>query len=135
MLRIVLDTNVLVSATIGKGKPRDLLMLARRRQFLLIISEQIVEEFSEILQRPGFKTTRREIREAEDALVKIGKMIKVTSKRKVVEEDPDDDVFINAALDGNADYIVSGDYHLLNLAGYKGVKIASVADMLKKLGH
>jgi len=135
MLRIVLDTNVLISATIGEGKPRDLLQLARRQQFLLVISEQIVEEFVEVLQRPGFKTSRRDIREAKNALVKIGKTIKVTSKRNVIEEDPDDDVFINAALDGKADYIVSGDFHLLNLASYKGIEIVTVADMLKKLGY
>jgi putative PIN family toxin of toxin-antitoxin system len=102
---------------------------------LLIISEQIVEEFVEVLHRPRFKTTKREIREAKNALVKIGKVIKVTSKRKVAKEDPDDDIFINTALDGKADYIVSGDPHLLSLSNYKGIEILTVNDMLKKFGY
>jgi putative PIN family toxin of toxin-antitoxin system len=134
MLRIVLDTNVLVSATISEGKPRDLLSLARRGEFLLIISEQIVEEFVGVLQRPKFKTTKKEVQEAGNALVKTGRIIKVTSTRKAVE-DSDDDIFINTALDGNADYIVSGDPHLLKLEKYKGIEIVTVDFMLKKFGY
>ncbi|TLY06517.1 MAG: putative toxin-antitoxin system toxin component, PIN family [Thaumarchaeota archaeon] len=55
MLRIVLDTNVLVSAIIAKGKPRDLLRLAIQRRYLLIKSKETIEEFVEVLQRPKFK--------------------------------------------------------------------------------
>jgi predicted nucleic acid-binding protein len=53
----------------------------------------------------------------------------------VIQEDPDDDIFLNTALDGKADYIVSGDPHLLDLSKYKGIKIVTVDDMLKKLGY
>jgi|SRR5581483_9396867 len=109
MLRIVLDTNILVSATIPKGKPRDLLKLAIGKRYLLIKSNEIIEEFVGVLQRPKFKMTRNEVIRARNILSKTGKTIKVTSKRTLVEEDPDDDIFINTALDGNADYIVSGD--------------------------
>jgi len=55
MLRMVLDTNVLVSAIIAKGKPRDLLRLAIQRRYLLIKSKETIEEFVEVLQRPKFK--------------------------------------------------------------------------------
>jgi len=135
MLRIVLDTNVLVSAIIAKGKPRDLLRLAIQRRYLLIKSKEIIEEFVEVLQRPKFKMTRNEVVKARNVLTKKGKTIKVTSKRRVVKEDPDDDIFINTALDGNADYIVSGDPHLLGLSKYKRIEIVTVNDMLKKFGY
>jgi len=135
MLRIVLDTNILVSAIIAKGKPRDLLRLAIQRRYLLIKSKETIEEFVEVLQRPKFKMTRNEVVKAKNALAKTGKTIKVTSKRRVVKEDPDDDIFINTALDGNADYIVSGDPHLLGLSKYKGIEIVTIKDMLKKFGY
>ena len=135
MLRIVLDTNILVSAIIAKGKPRDLLRLAIHRRYLLIKSRETIEEFVEVLQRPKFKITRNEVVKAKNVLVKTGKTIKLTSKRRVIKEDPDDDIFINTALDGNADYIVSGDPHLLGLSKYKGIEIVTVNDMLKKCGY
>lgn len=135
MLRIVLDTNVLVSAAIARGKPRELLGLAIQRRYLLIKSEGTVEEFARVLQEPKFSMTRKEVAKARNALIKTGKTVKVTSKRRVVQEDPDDDIFINTALDGNADYIVTGDPHLLNLSKYKGIEIVTVGDMLKKFGY
>lgn len=135
MLRIVLDTNILVSAIIAEGRPRDLLRLAIQRRYLLIKSKETVEEFVQVLQRPKFKMSRNEVTKAEYVLSKTGKTIKVTSNRKVVDEDPRDDIFINTALDGNADYIVSGDPHLLGLLKYKGIEILMVRDMLKKFSY
>jgi putative PIN family toxin of toxin-antitoxin system len=135
LLRIVLDTNILVSAVIAKGKPRDLLRLAIQRRYLLVASSETIEEFVQVLQRPKFKMSRNEVVKAKNVLVKTGKTVNVTSKRRVIQEDPDDDIFLNTALDGKADYIVSGDPHLLDLSKYKGIKIVTVDDMLKKLGH
>lgn len=135
MLRIVLDTNVLVSAVIAKGKSRDLLSLAVQKRFLLIKSQETIEEFARVLLQPKFRMNRSEVIKAKNALIKTGKTIKVTSKRRVIGEDPDDDIFINAALDGNADYIISGDPHLLGLSKYKGIEIVTVNDMLKKFGY
>ena len=135
MLRIVLDTNIIVSSNIAKGKARDLIRLAIQRRYLLIKSKETIEEFVEVLQRPKFKRTRSEVTKAKNVLVKTGKTIRVTSKRRVVDEDPDDDIFKNTALDGNADNIVSGDPHLLSLSNYKGIEIVTVNDMLKKFGY
>ncbi|MEW6603056.1 MAG: putative toxin-antitoxin system toxin component, PIN family [Thermoproteota archaeon] len=78
MLRIVLDTNVLVSATISTGRARDLLRLAIQGQYLLINSKETIEEFVEVLQRPKFKMTRSEIAKTRNLLSKTGKTIKVT---------------------------------------------------------
>ena len=73
MLRMVLDTNVLVSAIIAKGKPRDLLRLAIQRRYLLIKSKETIEEFVEVLQRPKFKMTKKEVVKAKNVLTKKGK--------------------------------------------------------------
>ena len=78
--------------------------------------------------------TKSEIMRARNALMTTGKIVTITSRRKIVEEDPDDDVLINTALSGNANYIVSGDPHLLALSEYKGIKILMVSDMPKRFG-
>jgi putative PIN family toxin of toxin-antitoxin system len=135
MLRIVLDTNILISAVIAEGRPRDLLKMAIQRRYLLIKSKETVEEFVEVLQRPKFEMTKKEITKAKSVLIRTGKTIKVTSKRRVIAEDPDDDILINTALDGNADYLVSGDPHLLGLSKYKNIDIITVDNMLKKFGY
>lgn len=109
--------------------------MAVQGQFLLIQSEETIEEFERVLQKPKFEKTRQEVIKAKNALARTGRTIRITSKRKIVKKDPDDDIFINTALDGNADYIVTGDPHLLNIASYKGTEIVTVADMLKKLWH
>ncbi len=134
MLRIVIDTNALISSIISNGKPRQLLRLAAQKRFLLIKSEATMEEFARVLRRPKFKMTTREARKAEQAVVKLGRTVKVRSTRRVIEDDPDDDIFINAALDGRADYIVTGDMHLLELSHYGGIEIVTVDAILRKLG-
>jgi len=92
-------------------------------------------DFAEVPQRPKFEKSKQEIIRERNALVKTGRTIKVTSKRKLVKEDHDDDIFINTALDGKTDYIVTGDPHLLNFSNYKGIEIVTVAGMLKKRGY
>jgi predicted nucleic acid-binding protein len=63
------------------------------------------------------------------------KKIKVRSTFKVIQDDHDDDIVINTAIDGKADYIVSGDSHLLSLGRFKGIRIMTVEDMLNELEH
>ena len=57
-------------------------------------------------------------------------MVTVRSRFKVVKDDPSDDLFLNTAYDGGADYIVSGDRHLLSLREFKGIKILTVYQIL-----
>jgi len=133
MLRIVLDTNVLISAVISGGKPEQLLNLAVQRQYVLLLSREVMKEFAGALKYPKFRMTKREIANASRALMRTARIIEVTSSRKIVQDDPQDNILVNLALDGHADYIVTGDRQLLTIATYKGIKIIGVDDMLKKL--
>jgi putative PIN family toxin of toxin-antitoxin system len=72
MLRIVLDTNVLVSAIIRNGKPRKLFQMGIDGIYRLIISKEIIDELSEVLLRPKFKMTEEEIARIVDALRNTG---------------------------------------------------------------
>ena len=133
MLRAVLDTNVLISAIISDGKPRELLKKGTANQFSIVTSNLILKELITVLRRPKFKTPEDEIQKIIIALLRSSEVIKVKSKFTEVKEDPKDDMIINTAYDGRADVIVSGDNHLLELKNFRGIKIITVDCMLKTL--
>ena len=110
MYRLVVDTNVIVSAS---GKPRLLLQKALfDGKYDLVTSDEI----RTVLSRPKFRLDESVINGAVSLLESRSAVIKSKSRFEAVE-DQDDNMFINAAFDGRADYIVSGDHHLLNLKG------------------
>ena len=97
----------------------------------MVISDEILDETERVLRRPKFGMTEGEIGEAVLALVLSSDIRKPKSRFKVVKEDPSDDMIINAACDGHADYIVSGDSDLLRLKGFRGIRIVTVAEILE----
>ena len=133
MLRVVLDTNVLVSAIISDGKPRELLRRGISKQFSIVTSELILKELGLVLHRPKFKTSEDEVNRIILALMQTAEVVNVTSKLKVVEADPKDNIVIETAYDGGANMIVTGDSHLLALRDFKGIKIITVEQMLTLL--
>ena len=133
-MRVVLDTNVLVSALIKAGKPRDLfLKLAKEEQ--IILSRTILEEFLEVTEDPKVAKylNQQDVTVFLNVLGNTASIVHMKSKFRAVKEDPDDDVIVRTAYDGKADYIVSGDRHLLALKEYKGIKIATIDEMLQVL--
>ena len=136
-MRIVLDTNVLVSAFISKlghsAKILDLVSMFEEIQ--LILSAPILIEFKDVLSReevkPRFNYSSHDIESFAQAIKDISAIVKVKSNFKVIEEDPKDDIVLNTAYDGKAEYIVSGDRHLQDLKRFKGIKIVSPKQMMK----
>ncbi len=116
MIKIVLDTNVLISALFKKGKPRTLFYETVEGKAELILSMKILEEFARTFGDPEI----RKYVDEEDAINflrvvgSVAKIVKIKSRFKVVGEDPSDDVILRTAYDGKASYIVSGDEHLLS---------------------
>ena len=133
MLRVVLDTNVIVSAVISDAKPRELLRRGIENQFIIVTSDLILKELATVLRRPKFKTIEEEINRIILAIIQSSEVVNVKSEFKVVKSDPKDDIIIRTAYDGNADLIVSGDRHLLDLGSFRGIKIISVENMIKLL--
>ncbi len=126
-LRAVVDTNIFVSGLIHqKGIPGQILKALRSDIFELITSAEINEEILEVLQRPRI----REKYHIGDRIIDIGAILYtqatlVEPKHRVkVSRDPDDNKFLEAALQGRADYIVTGDKKdLLILNEYRKVRI------------
>ena len=133
MLRVVLDTNVLVSALISDGKSRELLKMGIVKQYAIVISDLILKELALVLSRPKFKTSQDEVQRVIVALMRTAEVVNVTSKLKAVKEDPKDDMIVDTAYDGNANMIVTGDSHLLALNEYRETKIVTVEKMIAYL--
>lgn len=134
MLRAVLDTNVLLSALIGTGKPRELWRAAVERKFVVIISKELFAEFLSVVEREKFRTVRKgTVGRFVSQLIRISTIAVIKSSYKVVLEDPDDDMVINTAYSGKADYIVTGDSHLLEMGKFRNIKIISIGSFLKLL--
>jgi len=135
-MRITPDTNVLVSAFIAKhGRSADLLELALTVQLIrLVLSDSILREFSDVLMRAEvrsrFAYTYKDVKRIVNALRESAEVILPKSTFKVVKDDPKDNVILNTAHDGHADYIVSGDMHLLKLGSFKGIKIVNPKRMI-----
>ena len=124
-MRVILDTNVLVSGVFFSGLPHRILEAWRDGKITLVASAEILEEY----RRVGFALAERfpgvDI-EPFLALVAVGAEIVLTpSLEEPVCEDPDDDKFIACALAGRCKVIVSGDKTLLRASGYRGIKIKS----------
>ena len=135
-MRVVLDTNVLVSAFISKdGNSAALLDVALTLPDIeIILSEEILQEFRDVLSRrevkERFHYSQRDISEFISVIRGAVSIVVPTSTLEVIEEDPDDDIIINTAYDGKAEYIVSGDNHLKKLKKFKSILILTPKAML-----
>lgn len=135
MIRAVADTNVLVSAVIAKGNEYSLLKEAKMRRFRLVLSPQIVTEFKDVISRHKFGFSKSQIESVIKHILLISEIVITVSQIAAVKEDPDDDRIIEAAIDGKADYIVSGDKDLLRLQRFKNVKIIPAAAFLQLISR
>lgn len=131
MIKAVLDTNVVISAIIFGGKPRRVLNLAIEGKISLFFSEPIFEEIREILGGRKFRFTALQLSAVERELEAISDTVYPDKGIKIVKDDPDDDIFIECALAADADYIVSGDKHLLDLKSYGKTKIVNAAEFIE----
>lgn len=133
MLKVVLDTNVLISSIISDGKSRELLKKGIANQYRIITSDLILKELETVLCRPKFKTRQEEVNRIIHALNKTAHVVAVKTTIKAVKKDPQDDMIIETALDGEAQIIVTGDNHLLALERFQEIRIITIEEMLTYL--
>jgi putative PIN family toxin of toxin-antitoxin system len=132
-LRIVLDTNVYVSATLSPGGSSGRVWtFAYQRRFKLITSPYIVNETGRVLRRLG-KVKERAITQRLKDIAHIAEIIQPTTSLQIVR-DPNDDPIVECAVDGKADMIVSLDKDLLTLKAYNNIPVLHVVDLLRILG-
>lgn len=138
MQRVVLDTNVIVSGTLTSGgPPASILDAWRKGRFLVIISEAIIEEVKKVLNDAVLRSAYPHLKNTHvgkliNLLRNQGHMVAGVLDISVIENDPDDDKFVVAALEGEAQYIVSGDVHLAQLKKYKGIRVITPTDFARR---
>jgi uncharacterized protein len=125
MARVVVDTNVLVSAFLNDGKPRKLLLKLLEKH-TVILSRQMLAELADVLSRDKFSVTSALIESFISILVRKATIVPVDYSLKIIVEDPDDNIVLNTTLNGKADYIVSGDKHLVSLKKFEKTEILKV---------
>ena len=130
--KVVIDTNVIVSALLFGGKPGELIPLWENGSVAPIVSREIIDEYVRVLAYPKFELTEKEIRYlVYQQLLPYSHVVKTYTGQVIVQKYPSDDKFIRCALAGNAKVIVSGDIHLLALKVYQDIRILSPAQFLK----
>lgn len=130
MIRAVLDANVIVSAILSpKGIPARILNAWRDEKFLLLISRAILDEICRVLQYPKIKMRHRwseqKIQILLDDLSRLAILTPGKLSLKIIADDPSDNRYVECAVEGHANYLVSGDDHLLKLGTYEEVLIAT----------
>lgn len=132
-LRVVLDTNALVSALLFGGRPGRLLSLWESGRVVPLISREVLLEYARVLGYPKFALGAGDIRGLiEEHVLPFAEMVSVDKVAEVVEDDPADDKFLALAVAGRAGFLVSGDKHLLSLRTYHGVEIVTPGKSLDR---
>lgn len=128
-LRVVLDTNILVSAARWGGVPGEVVDAARTGEIDGVISLHILGELRDVLMRPGFGHTQADVDLAASRLGGFCDVLVTERVPGVWCEDPDDDAIVQTAILSEASFVVTGDAHLLGLT-VPGVRFVTPAELL-----
>ncbi len=130
---IVLDTNVLVSALLFGGPPREILDMIVARAVNCSLSLPILDELKDVLQRPKFGLSSQQAMAVVEELSAQCTIVDPFERISVISADPDDDRILECALEARADTIVSGDAHLRELGVHEGIRILSPSEFLRMM--
>ena len=138
-MRIVLDTNVVISALLWRGIPYRLLQAIRQRSNLhMYSSAALLEELANVLTRPSLTRQLAAIdKQAGDVLLDYASAVRIVEAAPLAQpvcRDPDDDEVLALAVAAQADLIVSGDQDLLTIGQFEDIPILTVRAALERLG-
>ena len=134
-MRITVDTNVLISASFWEGASYKIIWKVENKEIELVISKEIIEEFVNVLEyeeiQRKIKNKNLKMKRTVEKIVFLSTIVEPKQSFNVVEDDPDDNKIIECAVEGNVDYIVSQDKHLLKLREFEGIKIITSKTFLE----
>jgi uncharacterized protein len=137
LVRVVLDTNTIVSGLLWRGPPRQLLDAARETRITLYSSTALVAELAEVIARerflPHLRTAGVSAVELVADFAQLARLVIPADIGPTVTGDPDDDQVLACALAAEAQMIVSGDNRIRNLKTYQSIPIVGAAEALKRL--
>ena len=133
-MRVILDTNIFISSVLG-GKLKAIIDEWKAGKFKLIVSEAIAREYLDVINRPKFKIPDIEIVTVTEYLLQNAEFVTPEEEIIVVVADPTDNKFLEAAVIGKVNYIVSGDAHLLELGSFREIPIIKAVDFIRIQNH
>ena len=132
-LKVVFDTNILVSAWLWEGNESKLIESVEEGIIHGYSSEQLIEELCRTLRYPRFDLSQDEVASIRGYYLLLFKIVRPKQTISIILEDPEDNRVLECALEAEADYVVSGDHHLLNFGEFRGIKIVKAVELLKVL--
>lgn len=131
LVRVVLDTNTLVSALLFTGISSELVSLWQDGIITLLLSRDILDEYLRVLSYPKFKLSEEEIKKLlQEEILPYAEVVKPKRRLRVVQRDPSDNKFLECAIAGKTRVIISGDKDLLSLGRYRRIRIQTPAQFL-----
>ena len=129
--KVILDTNILISALGWEGKPKEILQKGIAGEFILILPKRQVEELQIVLAYPRLKFTESQRIRFLDILFEIGTIVETQDKLKMIAHDIYDNALLEAAIKNNISFIVSGDSDLLRVKQVEATKLTTAAQFLE----
>jgi putative PIN family toxin of toxin-antitoxin system len=130
MLKVVIDTNVFISAFyLPESKPAGVVLLARRKTILNLISPQIIKEVERIIKKKLLWDNAK-TQSAVRRIKTFSEEVHPQERLAIIADDPDNRI-LECAVAGHADFIISGDKHLLDLETYQGIKMVTPGKFLE----
>jgi len=132
-LRVVADTNVLVSALLFGGPPEQIVLAGLRGEIQLLTSSPLLKELERVL-KGKFKLNLHLVRNIIEEIKEVAELVEISSHINVISYPDDDNRVLECAVDGKAEFIVTGDTkHILPLKEFRGTKILSPSEFLNRL--
>ena len=135
-MKLVLDTNVWLSGIFWEGEASKIIEKAEKKKIQILISEDILSEIVNVLNKESkfqkyILNLKLSVEEILRTILSISDLIETKIKLDLIKADPKDNIILEVALDGKAEYIISYDNHLLNMIEFRGIKIISPGEFLK----
>ena len=130
---VVFDTNILISATLSqRSNPYRCLQLAKDGLIQSVTCREILDEFQEKLLSK-FDYSPQDAQSTTDQVLDYSQLVNITNSLKGMCADPDDDMVLECGVVANANYIVTGDKHLLSLGDYQSIMILKATDFMASI--
>lgn len=134
-MRAVLDTNVLISSVIATGVPHEIVVKGFSSEYQIIVSVATLTEFRDTLLKypEKFHMDEEDVQQEVETIRYFAEFVDPDEEITAVDDDPDDDKFLEAAVAGNVEYFVSDDRHLLDLGSFRGIDIVELRTFYDRL--
>ncbi|GHV90094.1 hypothetical protein AGMMS50268_05970 [Spirochaetia bacterium] len=135
-MKVVIDVNIFVSSFLWEGNPKKVVERAIEGIDELYITQEILEQISEVLNRPKFNADKESVKYYMKLIEEMANELISGIKTQNGSRDVDDNIILECGITGNVDYIITGDDDLLVLKEFNGIKIVTpkeYKEAIKKL--